>query len=637
MKPQPIIDTTMLWTEVEQAAWRPPERLTVSEWADKKRVLLPKTSSEPGPWRTIRTPYLKEPMDAFSDPEIETIVLEFATQVGKTECMYNCLGYVVDQDPASVLLVMPTLDLAKYTSRNRIQPMINASDDLRDLKPANTDLFTTMEMTFPGMVLSLAGANSPASLATRPCRYVFFDEVNKYPKISRSDEADPISLARERQKNFWNRKTIIVSSPTVETGQITIERNMCDVQYVYHVPCPHCGHLHKLKLENIKKPDDLDSDSPTYLQEVRESAYYQCPECHESILSIHKTAMLAAGVWHPIAAHIPTVIRSKAYLLSSLYSPWLTWGDILSMFLASKNDPEKLRNFKNSWLAQTWKDIVVSKKGSEILAHKTDLPPLIVSPDAVALTMGADPQKKGIYFVIRAWAADYTSWLIRYGYLLSWDHLYQIIFEDRYTIQGTDNYMQIWRAAIDTGGTIDEETGLTSTEEVYSWLREHSQGVAFGIKGTSWKMVNKIKQTIIDRMPGKQGVSIPGGIIIYILDTDKFKESIHYRLQQPLDKPQAFFLHSETDEQYARHITAEEKVRDRKGNMTWQKVRKRNDYLDCEVYAAACADPEWLGGIQVIGTQIQQSQQNAAHTQQQDIRENRPKWVDPHKNWMQGG
>jgi len=151
-----------------RVAWQPPENLTVSQWAEKYRVLLPETSSEPGPWRNSRTPYLASIMDAFSDPYIEKIVFNKGSQLGGTEALYCMLGYAIHQDPAPALFVMPTLNLAKYASRKRIQPMINASPVLRERKPANDDDFSILEMLFPGMVLTLAGANSPASLASRP-------------------------------------------------------------------------------------------------------------------------------------------------------------------------------------------------------------------------------------------------------------------------------------------------------------------------------------------------------------------------------------------------------------------------------------------------------------------------------------
>lgn len=593
------------WTNEECEAWRPPEKLTVSEWADKHRVLVSQTSAEPGPWRTDRTPYLKEPMNAFSDPYVEIIVLEFATQLGKTEFEYNCLGYVIDQDPASALVIMPTIDLGRYTSRNRIQPMINASDTLREKKPPNDDHFTLLEMSFPAMVLSIAGANSPASLATRPCRYLFLDEVNKFPKFTKGDEADPISLATERQKNFWNKKTLIVSTSTLEDGQVTKEREACDVKYHYHVACPECGAYQTLEFENIKWPDDLDKESPTYIQEVRESAWYQCPHCKAMIDDFRKPQMLLDGEWKSDDPKVSPIgqIRSKGYHLNSLYSPWLTWGDIATKFLSSKDHPEKFQNFYNSWLALPWVEKLHRAEEKEVLAHRTAHPPLIVPAKAIALTAGFDVQKDRFYYVVRAWAKDYTSWLIRYGMVMSWDSVYQIIFEDMYPIEGSDDVMRIWRVGMDTGGSEGAEEGVSSTEEVYSWLRDYGQGVVFGIKGSPRTMATRLRQTIIDRMPGKKGGKgkpIPGGLILWTIDTAKFKDVLQYRLEVEDGQAQSFYLHSEVGDDYARHITAEEKRRDKKGNIYWHQLRARNDYLDCEVYCAATVDPEWEGGLRVI-------------------------------------
>jgi len=592
------------WTETERDTWRPPERLTVSEWADRYRILVPQTSAEPGPWRTVRTPYLKEIMDDFSDPYVEKVVFETGSQLGKTEVLYNCLGYVIHQAPAPALLIMPTLDLARYVSRNRIQPMINASDPLCDRKPANDDEFTMLEMTFPGMVLSLAGANSPASLASRPCRYIFLDEVNKFPKFTQGNEADPISLATERQKTFWNKKTFIVSTPTLEDGQITIERESCDQTYQCYVPCPECGAMQILEFKQIKWPDTLDSTSPTYAQEVRESAWYECPHCQCMIDNYQRTHMIAAYQWWPeknILETSQTIIRSKGYHLSSLYSPWLTWGDIAEKFIQSKDHPEKLQNFLNSWLAQVWVEKLYQADEREILTHTTDTPPLIVPDQTLVLTMGIDVQKAGFYYVVRAWARDYTSWLIRYGYIMSWDNLRQIIFDDVYYIHGGEP-LHIWRAAIDTGGGEGAEEGISSTEEVYTWLRQNSQGVVFGVKGSSRPMATRMSQSIIDKMPGPKGrnMPLPGGIILWTIDTAKFKELLHYRLQVEIGQSQAIYLHNQTGMDYARQITAEEKHRNKKGKVEWVATRADNHYLDCEVYCAATVDPEWWGGLRVL-------------------------------------
>ena len=74
------------------AGMTPPDDLTVTQWAEAKRRLSAESAAEPGPWRTERTPYLREPMDAFTDPKVRHIVMVAASQVGKSEFLNNCIG-----------------------------------------------------------------------------------------------------------------------------------------------------------------------------------------------------------------------------------------------------------------------------------------------------------------------------------------------------------------------------------------------------------------------------------------------------------------------------------------------------------------------------------------------------------------
>jgi phage terminase large subunit GpA-like protein len=84
---------------IEQA-WReglrPDTLLTVSEWADRYRVLSQRASSEPGRWRTARTPYLKEIMDCLSPSSpVQRVVFMKGSQVGGSECGNNWIAYVI--------------------------------------------------------------------------------------------------------------------------------------------------------------------------------------------------------------------------------------------------------------------------------------------------------------------------------------------------------------------------------------------------------------------------------------------------------------------------------------------------------------------------------------------------------------
>src|SRR3989338_4805870 len=195
--------------------------------------------------RKIWTPQEKQ---EWKPPEEITVMA--ASQVGKTEAMFNMLGFIIDQDPGPALVVLPRESDAKSVSCNRVLPMIQSSFALRQHLPKFSDDITRLEYHLDRMILYFAGSNSPADLASRPIRYLFLDEIDKYPRFS-GREADPIKLATERQKTFWNKKTVKVSTPTTRDGYIYREFEKSD-QSRFFAPCPHCGGYQILLFGQIK-------------------------------------------------------------------------------------------------------------------------------------------------------------------------------------------------------------------------------------------------------------------------------------------------------------------------------------------------------------------------------------------------
>ena len=228
------------------AAWadglRPDPSLTVSAWADRHRVLSPRGANEAGPWRTARTPYLKEIMDYLSPSHpCQRVVFMKGAQTGGTEAGNNFLGYVIHHAPGPILAVQPTVELAKRFSQQRVEPLIEASPMLRErIAPARSrdSGNTVLAKTFPGGILVLTGANSAVGLRSMPARYLFLDEVDAYPP-SADEEGDPVALAEARTRTFaWRRKVFLVSTPTIR-GLSRIEREYeASDQRRYHVPCP---------------------------------------------------------------------------------------------------------------------------------------------------------------------------------------------------------------------------------------------------------------------------------------------------------------------------------------------------------------------------------------------------------------
>jgi phage terminase large subunit GpA-like protein len=270
------------------AAFLPPPRLTVSEWADQYRVLAPESSAEPGPWSTRRTPYLKAIMDAYTDPAIDTVVVMASSQSAKTEAGLNCLGRAIHLDPGPALWIAPTLEMAKATAKDRLSPMVRLCPELasRVATPrAKHGASTILHRTFPGGQITLGGANSPAGLASRPIRYLYLDEVDRYP-ASAGTEGDPISLAVARTRTFARRKVVVVSSPTVEGASRIADWYAVSDQRRYWLPCPRCGDYFVPTWDHVKWTDHEAA-----------TAHVVCPHCGGRIEDQERPAMVAAGEW----------------------------------------------------------------------------------------------------------------------------------------------------------------------------------------------------------------------------------------------------------------------------------------------------------------------------------------------------
>ena len=242
------------WIKEALKTLKPPERISVSEYADKNRI-LGSENAEPGKWNTSRTPYLEDIMNTYNDPDIEEVGFVKPTQVGGTEALNNMLGFAASQEAASNLVVLPTTDLADYSSNKRVQPMIRLNSNLKEIWDEQNSKLAELNFT-NGASIYFSGANSPSSLASKPIKNCLFDEVDKYPLFS-GKEADPISLAKQRQMTFKADKfSFAASTPTTKLGTIWKIWKAADRRFEYYVPCPHCGHLQTFKFKNGIKWDE---------------------------------------------------------------------------------------------------------------------------------------------------------------------------------------------------------------------------------------------------------------------------------------------------------------------------------------------------------------------------------------------
>lgn len=566
-KQRPKVD----WFPEELEVFKPPERYTVSEWADNFRVLT-NISAEPGRWRTNRTPYLKEPMDKFTDPLIEQIVLCFGAQLGKTETELNMIGYALDQTQSPVMMVYPTDAIAKFASDKRVQPMIKSVKSISDNFDENSKL---LELDFNnGNYMVLVGANSPSSLSSRSIKYLFFDEIDKYPAFS-GKEADPIKLAKERTKTFVDKKIVMVSTPTVESGNIWQALMNANERRQYYVPCPHCGVSQTLKFKQIKWPDEHNDNADM----IRDTAYYECEHCGGHIYDKHKMEMLRHGTWEAVNAS-QSKVRSISYHLSSIYSPWVTFGDVAYEFKNSKGTPASLMNFINSWLAEPWKS-AKTKSTQNLEFTQSEVPRGIVPQHAPLLIASVDVQQDHFWWEVRAYAHGVSSYLVDYGQASSWADLTEILIDREYPSEYGEA-RKIVRAGIDSG---------YRTDEVYQYCAQYPE-VCVPVKGDSSHspLAPPYKMSSIEK-------GVIGGMKLYVVNTDYWKDFIFARMVRPANEPGTIHLFKDCPEEYSEHLRSEEKqeIRNVKtGAVTvqWKPLTSHptNHLLDTCVYNAMVAD-----------------------------------------------
>jgi phage terminase large subunit GpA-like protein len=585
-----ILPTNLTAEEIYGAAAaagaRPDPLLTISQWADRYRWLSQRASAEHGRWRTERTPYLREIMDCLSPMSlIERTVFMKGAQIGGTECGNNWMGYIIHQAPGPMMAVQPTVEMAKRNSKQRIDPLIEESEVLRKLvrDPRSRDSGNTvLSKDFPGGVLVMTGANSAVGLRSMAARYLFLDEVDAYPGDVEG-EGDPITLAMARTRTFARRKVFLVSTPKI-TGMSRIESAYEESdQRKYWVPCPTCREFQILKFAQLRWP----KGDP-------QSAVYVCEHCGQEIRNHQKQSMLACGEWRAGAKGDG---RTAGFHISSLYSPvgWFSWGDAAKQFEQAQKNPALLQVFVNTVLGETWTLLGEAPEWQKLYDRREDYKVGLVPRGGLFLTAGADVQKDRIEVEIAAWGRGKESWSVDYRVFEGdtsraavWEKLTGLLNESFTTESGLE--LPIMQLAVDSG---------FATIEVYQWARRQG-GRVLVIKGDS-----RTPSLIGSASPvevGPMGAKLKRGVRVWPVNSGMAKEELYRWLRQdrPTDEdvakgipfPSGYCHFPRYSEEYFKQITAEQLVtKIVKGyrRHEWQKMRERNEALDCRVYARAAA------------------------------------------------
>lgn len=554
---------------------KPDPNFNVSQWADNHRILTSVSSAEPGPWRTDRTPYLKEIMDCLSPSNpCEKVVFMKGAQIGGTECGNNWMGFVIHHAPGPMLIVNPTVETAKRTSKMRIDPAIENCPALKEKvqDPRSRDSGNTMLMKeFPGGVLILTGANSAVGLRSMPIRYLFLDEVDGYPDDANA-EGDPVNLAIQRTATFSNKKIFMISTPTIKNYSRIETAFLEGDQRYYFVPCPDCSELQILKWKNIKWP----KGQP-------ENAYYKCKKCGSKWEDHQKAEILKNGKW--IAQNPNNESKTISFHLSSLYSPhgWVSFGDIAKEFSEVHKDPPRLQVWTNTKLAETWEDMSGEAIDPTGLLKRRENFGKHLPKDVAIITAGVDVQDNRLELEIVGWGKDEESWSLDYQVIYGdpstpdlWNDLDKILSHSFIHSRDLGNFA-ITAVAVDSGGHY--------TDHVINYCDERKYKRFWAIKGSS-------NGNGVPIWPVRASQSKRLKKPVYVIGVNDAKETLMQRLR--IENSGAGYWHFpiERDQEWFNQITSEViKTKYVKGRptRTWQPRKEgiATEGLDCRVYAFA--------------------------------------------------
>jgi phage terminase large subunit GpA-like protein len=587
----------------------PPPKLTPSQWADQHRYLSPEASAEPGKWDTSRAEFQRGIMDAGADPLVDEVIVIKSAQVGWTEIVNNLVGYYIDQDPSPILVLQPTLEMAEAWSKDRFAPMVRDSPRLavRFEAKSRDSGNTVLHKTFAGGRLTVAGANSPSSLASRPIRIVIADELGRYP-ASAGTEGDPLSLAYKRTNNFWNRRKFAGSTPgNAGTCAVEAKWELSDKRRFF-VPCHACGVLQVLRWDQVRW------DKTKAGLHRPDTARYHCEHCDAAWTDGQRGRSVKLGEWRATAPFTGIA----GFHIWEAYSPWVKLADTVKAFLEARKTPEKHKTWVNTALGETWVE-----KGEapdwQRLYDRREAGMKIGEPAAWAglLVGSVDVQRAGggrLELDVWAFGAGRKRQLVEHIEIegsiadkATWEKLDEAVAREWLSADG--RAMRLTRVGVDSG---DGE----NTQYVYAWCRRH-RGLAMALKGRESLTVG---QAIAG--PKRVDVTIGGktiskGVGLWTIGTSMLKTELYgdLSLERPVDGesfPDGYvFLPADTGDEWIKQLVAEylaitRNKRTGRLKREWQQSRPRNEALDNAVYARAIAislgvdrwsDAKWAAAV----------------------------------------
>lgn len=565
-----------------QKGFARPEKLTVSQWADKYRILPQETSSEYGAFRTARAEFSRDMMDAFTDPTVTDIVFKLPSQVVKTESMVNMILYAIHQDPGPMLVVNPDMALSKKFSTVRIQKSVDIVPELLELvgSPVSRKKGNTVDMKeFPGGFLALTTANSPAGLAAQAIRYGFADEIDKFSEVIGND-GDTIGQFEQRLVTFkrsGRSKLVMASTPSLR-GISLIDRKYEETdQRIYKICCPSCQEYIFLRFE----PEDILKKGirkTIYWKKGEpDTARYCCTTCGTMLEQQDLLTGVRNGKWF---AQKP--FKGKAgFHMEGLCSPWITMAQLVEEWEEARGNPGKEQTFFNLKRGLSYRSAKKAVSSPEELMNRAEDFSLDQIPMRVLLIVGSvDVQGDRLELQITGFGAGEERWVLDRIILpgdpktsVPWDML--AVHLSRKFQHPMGREMTIEATAIDAN--YETDTVLRFCRQMMAIGKK-----VYGIKGVGGHGVPIWRESKEKRKDGGR---------LYLVGVHSAKMNIYQSLV--IQKHGDSFIHfsNRLPLEWYQQLIAEEIVTERKSGRVFEVFvnpkGKRNEALDLMVYAMA--------------------------------------------------
>lgn len=589
-----------------RSLWEPPPDITVTQWAEKNRVLPRGTTSRPGQFRAEK--FQREMMDVFNDPQVREVAIMKSTQVGGTDgILLNIIGSVIDLDPKPIMLVMPSGTVVKEKGRKVIQPMFSSCPALRGKVQEGKGRDGGNTLThkfFPGGFLKLANAGSGKDLRSDPIPVLLLDEVDGYDPLS---EGDAVEIAKRRTDQYPDAKIFYISTPAKPKWKPDNPGGCSKIEELYeksdkrrfHMPCPFCGHRQPLWWRDPETKEyrlvwdwdmvDADGRHLPGAMPVPGSARYLCASCGKGIKEQFKQQMLDAGEW--VAEHPGREI--VGFHINALYSPWKeNWDSLAKEWVEAQGNPEAMRSFVNLRLGETYEDHG-DGADAKTLRKRLDTiwqPHMPIPADVAVLTMHVDTQKDSLVANIVGHSANGWMRLIHHEVLWGdpntdaslWNQLDELRLTEWQHASG--KFLRPVIVFVDSGG----KDG--ATDAVYDYVQPRQAQHVYAIKGVEFHA----RPVLVQR-----GTSRRATVELFTIATHPAKMALISRLSirppgqgEPFPKDWIFLPESVMTDELLAQLTCEKPVtvtdkRTRSRKIIWVRTHNRNEVQDLMVYAMA--------------------------------------------------